>query len=203
MRRHLMCALVLFVYSINCFAQQTFKDERYGFSMEQPKNWLVGDQKLISENLDKIKFDDAALATLIKNNKGSYLLVSFYKYDVTKHAGVIPTIQVNVRNNPTQNFEQFHQTITKSTETLKSYFPDFAFVVKPDTTTINGAQSSYFVGSYTLNGKNGNTGRVRVTNFAFPHGKFFFQVSFIDELGSAEDESALFARIARSIKIGK
>lgn len=203
MKNIALLLLLVSVFSINGFTQDVFKDDRYGFSMQQPKNWLTGDKKLLTENLDKVKFSETELAALIKNNNNSYLLVSFYKYDITKHAGIIPTIQVNVRNNPTQNFDQFQQTISKSTESLKSYFPDFSFVTPPQEVKINGVSATHFVATYTLQHKNGNQGKVRVANYAIPHGKFFFQVSMIDELNSTDDEATLYAELAKTIKIGK
>jgi hypothetical protein len=183
-------------------AQTIFKNESYGFSMEQPKDWFVGDKKMLTENLNKFDIDEEALGNAIKSNNGSLLLATFYKYDPKQHAGIIPTIQINVRLNPTKTFEQFHIAISQSAMSIKKIFPDFALINDSHTEEVSGIKSSTFTGTYTLTIKEGKSSKVRVRNYAIPYGKYFFQVSFIDEFGG-EDASKTYDALLPTIRIGK
>jgi hypothetical protein len=192
--------IITFFYSINVIAQKVFKDERYGFSMDEPKDWYVGDKKVLTQNLDKYELNEADLAKLIKDNKGSLLLSTFYKYDPKEFAGIIPTIQINVRQNPTQNFEQFNASISKSAESFKAIFPDFTLTVQPQVKEVNGIKSNYFVGNYTLVAKQGGAKKINVRCLAIPSASYFFQLTFIDELGDKAN-AELFDQLVNSIKI--
>lgn len=113
MKKFVLILLIAVSTLTSVTAQTIFKDEAYGFSIEQPKDWLVGDNKTRMDNLAKLKIDETALNEMIKSNKGSLLLTSFYKYDIKTTAGLIPTIQINVLNNPTTTFEQFNTAMSQ------------------------------------------------------------------------------------------
>jgi len=202
MKKIALLLCLLFSLSAVALGQKIFKDERYGFSMQEPENWMTGDKKMITENLGKLKLDEDELAKLIKSSNGSYLLTSFYKYDPKTHAGVIPTIQINVRTNPTKTFEQFSAVMNNSMGSLQRIFNDFSFVKKLEATELNGAKALYFVGTYTLTIKGNESTKVRVSNYSIPYGNYFFQVSFINELAVDEDVK-LFDALAKTIKIGR
>src|SRR5690606_48163 len=87
--------LLLFVIlTVNlAFSQKRFESAKYGFSIEEPHNWQIANNDEILKNLDKYDLTDEALDELLKKNKGSILLTSFYKYETNKHAGLIPTIK--------------------------------------------------------------------------------------------------------------
>jgi hypothetical protein len=183
-------------------AQTIFKDEAYGFSIEQPKDWLVGDNKIRMDNLAKLKIDETALNEMIKSNKGSLLLTSFYKYDIKTTAGLIPTIQINVLNNPTTTFEQFNTVMSQSTGVFKNYFPDFKFLKELTIIEINGVKAVYFIGAYTMNTAAGVKMKVRSRTYAIPYGNYFFQVNFTDHQDK-EDDTKLFEALIQTIKVGK
>ena len=139
---------------------------------------------------------------LINDGKGQLLLTSYYKYDQKKHAGLIPTIQVNVRNNPTKTFEQFSAAMIQSTNDFKNYFSDFAFLKEPEIIEINGFKAVYFIGTYTLTNTASGPMKVRSRTYALPNGAYFFQLNFTDEQGK-EDDTQLFNELVKSIIISK
>lgn len=201
--KSVLFGLMLFLgISINTSAQKTFKDDVYGFSMHEPKDWLIASNEFRLANLEKLKMNETAKSEAIKSNKGSLLLTSFYKYDAKKYAGLIPIIQINVRTNPTKTFEQFSSAMMQSASGFKNYFPDFKLIKEPSVIEINGTKAVYFIGTYTLSSKSGMVMNVRSRTYAIPNGEYFFQLNFTDEQGN-ENDTQLFDELVRSIKIGK
>lgn len=194
--------LLFFILSLNVtHGQNKFENKQYGFSMLEPTNWIETTNKELLENLKKIEMNKDNLSQLITNNKGSLLLTSFYKYDPRSHAGIIPTIQVNVRNNKTANFEQFKNSVIQGSKGLKSYFSDFGFIKEPTEISISGIKSMYFITKFSMKSKRGEDMKVRSRTYAIPYKDYFFQVNFTDAQ-NGEDCTEEFDILAKSIKIG-
>lgn len=202
MKGFLFGLILIIGISIDASAQKAFKDDVYGFSMLEPKDWLVADNNLRLANLNKVELSNETRTKLINESKGQLLLTSYYKYDQKKHAGLIPTIQVNVRNNPTKTFEQFSAAMMQSANGFKNYFADFKFLKEPEVIEINGVKVVYFTGTYTLGTAASGPMKVRSRTYTIPNGAYFFQLNFTDEQGK-EDDTQLFDALVKSIKIGK
>lgn len=189
--------------SLQVSAQRIFRDEAYGFSMQEPKDWVLMDKQAVIANINKtISTDEKVLHEAIKNSSGALLMASFAKYEANKHAGLIPTIKINVLANPTQNFEQFNQVVAYNSNSFKNYFPDFVLIKKPEIIEVNGNKGIVFIGTYSLKTTAGGVMKVRTRTYAFPNGKYFFQLNFTDEQGNDAD-SKLFDDLVQTIKIGK
>ena len=182
-------------------AQEIFKEEKYGFSMEKPSDWIEADNKDLLDNLAKFELDDEKLAKFVKDHNGSILLTSFYKYNPRTHAGLIPTIQVNVRLNGTRNFEEFKNLITQSANSFKQYFDDFKFESEPKVVEIDGVKSVYFVGNFSMETQSGELMKVRSRTYAIPHNNYFFQLNFTDGQ-EKQDDAELFDRLIKTVKVG-
>ena len=183
-------------------AQEVFKQDKYGISIVKPSEWLEADNKLLLENLEKFELDKEKLQKLIKDNNGSILLTSFYKYNPQTHAGLIPTIQLNVRLNPTRNFEEFKNSMIQSANSFKQYFSDFKFETGPKVIEVDGINSIYFVGNFTMTTQNGEAMKVRSRTYAIPKGDYFFQLNFTDGIVK-EDNSDLFDNLIKTVEIKK
>ncbi len=170
--------------------------------MSEPKDWIEADNKELLKNLDKFVLTEEELTKFINDHKGSVLLTSIYKYNPKIHAGLIPTIQVNVRVNSTRNFSEFTNLMTQSANSFKQYFEDFSFVAEPNVVEISGIKSIYFVGKYTMQTQNGGIIKVRSRTYAIPYGSYFFQLNFTDGQDK-EDNSELFDKLLQTIKIGR
>ena len=202
-----MKKLIFLVVILNLFlittgsAQEIFKEEKYGFSIEKPSDWIEAANMDLLDNLSKFELDDEKLAKFVKDHNGSVLLTSFYKYNPKIHAGLIPTIQVNVRLNGTRNFEEFKNLITQSANSFKQYFDDFKFESEPEVIEIDGVKSVYFVGSFSMETQKGEVMKVRSRTYAIPHGKYFFQLNFTDGK-EKENNAELFDRLIQTVRIG-
>lgn len=203
MKKLIFITLVLSLVSVNNGkAQEVFKQDKYGISIEKPAEWLEADNKQLLKNLEKFELDDQKLEKLIKDNNGSILLTSFYKYNPQTHAGLIPTIQLNVRLNPTRNFEEFKSSMVQSANSFKQYFSDFRFETEPKVIEVDGIKSIYFVGNFTMNTQSGEPMKVRSRTYAIPKDDYFFQLNFTDGTVK-EDSSELFDNLVKTVKITK
>ncbi|RZK58442.1 MAG: hypothetical protein EOO91_08320 [Pedobacter sp.] len=198
---------LLFILSGSGFAQKTLKDKY---------NWIVKNNIAFIDSLVGEKPNASDLADAIDKNNGSILLASFYKFNQDK-GGFVPVVQINVLNNPAETFEDFLFDMKESAAVFRSSFNDFSFINEPELLMINNQKTVYFSGKFTINGSrninvkvgnqklNGNQTYkilVRTKVYAIPHGNYFFQLSFTDNLEVKEDEN-LFEDLLTSIKIGK
>lgn len=183
------------------YAQKNFQNKEYGFQMQEVNNWIEASNKQLLKNLEKFEVTEENLMKLISENKGSILLTSFYKYDPKTHAGIIPTIQINVRMRGRGDFNQFKNSMLESTKNFKKYFNDFEFIKNPIEVEISGIKSIYFVGKFTMKTQDGQELKVRSRTYAIPYKNYFFQVNFTDgQIG--EDCTNEFDKLVKTIKIG-
>ncbi|OYU83240.1 MAG: hypothetical protein CFE24_12240 [Flavobacterium sp. BFFFF2] len=182
-----------------CFGQILFKNERLGFNIEQPENWLVAKNEEIVENIKKqIKLDTETINKLLEQNKGTIQVVTFYKYPIETTPGVIPTIKVNLRKNISKTFEDFRKVIEQSFSGIKKVFPDFKFLTDPVKTQISAIDCVKAVCAYTLKAKNGEE-KVTITVYAVPIKNQFFQITFMDS--EKEDNTKLYNELVKTIEI--
>jgi len=197
--KKLLLLLVLLTVNL-AFSQKRFESKKYGFSIEEPYNWQIANNDDVLKNLDKYDLTDEALNELLKKNKGSILLTSFYKYETNKHAGLIPTIKINMRQNPAKEFSVFKSMISQSSKGFETVFPDFKYIQEPTEFEISGIKSVFFSGKYTMKAQNGAEIKIKSRTYAIPYGDYFFQVNFID--GQTKDDcTEEFDALVKTIKI--
>ncbi len=200
-----MSKIILFVLIITSslnfvYGQKYFENKEYGFAIQEPKNWIETSNKVLLKNLEKFEVTEENLMKLISDNKGSILLTSFYKYDPKTHAGIIPTIQINVRSKGKSDFENFKNQMGESTKGFKKYFLDFEFIKELTEIEISGIQSVYFIGKFTMKTQNGQEMKVRSRTYAIPYKNYFFQLNFTDgQFG--EDCTKEFDELVKTIKL--
>ncbi len=196
--RHIIFLWLILLSDLS-FSQTIFKNESIGFSIEQPSKWIKAKEGQTNENLkSNIKLDENVLAKLIEQNKGTIQVVSFFKYPIETTAGIIPTIKVNLRNNPNENFSDFSKSIEASFSGIKKVFPDFKFTSAPAESVIDGKKCVTASCIYTLTGNSG-TGKVKIMVYAIPIKNQFYQITFMD---TEEDNNAeLFNKIIGTISI--
>jgi hypothetical protein len=181
------------------FSQTIFKNESLGFSIEQPSKWIKAKEGETTENLkNNIKLDEKVIAKLIEQNKGSIQVVTFFKYPIETTAGIIPTIKVNLRNNPNENFSDFRKSIEASFSGIKKVFPDFKYTSAPTETVIDGKKCVTATCMYTLTGNYGK-GKVKIIVYAIPVKNQFYQITLMDT--EEDNNSELFNKIIGTVSI--
>ena len=200
--KKILFLLILVTSQISIYGQKAFVNKAYDFQIQEPEKWIEANNSELLKNLEKFELDEENLSKLISNNKGSLLLTSFYKYNPKTHAGLIPTIQINIRLKGGSNFEQFKSMITESSKSFKKYFEDFTYIIEPNEIEISGIKSVYFVGKFTMKTQNGQEMKVRSRTYAIPYKNYFFQLNFTDGQ-TGEDCNEEFDKLVKTIKIGK
>ena len=186
----------------NCvYGQELFKDETFGFQIEEPKKWFEATNQDLINNLSKFELSDKSHSKMLSDHNGSIMLISYYKYDPKKYDGLIPTIQINVRSKQNNNFQEFKNDIINSSNGFKKHFPDFKFIVEPSELDINGTKSVYFIGEFTMKTQYGELLKVRSRTYAIPQKDYFFQLNFTDSSEKKLDCSHLFDELVRSVKV--
>jgi hypothetical protein len=201
--RKIILLVFIVTNSINMvYSQKKFENKQYEFEIQEPENWIEASNKVLLENLEKFEVNEENLNKLISDNKGSLLLNSFYKYDPKTHAGIIPTIQINVRSKGKSDFEQFKSGMTQSANSFKKYFADFEFIKEVTEIEISGIKCVYFIGKFTMKTQNGQELKVRSRTYAIPYKNYFFQLNFTDGQ-TGEDCTKEFDDLIKTIRIGK
>jgi hypothetical protein len=201
MRKKILVVFI-FMFSVNLVhSQNHFENKEYGIKMKEPNEWIVTNKTELLKNLEKFEINEENLSKLISNNKGSILLTSFYKYDPKTHAGLIPTILINVRNKGKMNFEEFKSAMKQSVKSIKNYYEDFELINEISEIEISGLKSILFIGKFTMKTQNGEELKVRSRTYAIPYKNYFFQMNFTDGQLS-EDCSNEFDELVQTIKIG-
>lgn len=198
-----LLSLSLFLICVAVSAQATrYENKEYGFSMDEPDGWIWADNNDLKQNLGKLDLDNSKLLKIIQDHKGSLLLLSCYKYDPMTKAGLIPAIQVNVRERRNKDFEVFKSYIVKSANGLKSLYPDYEFIDEPQEVKVSRIKSIYFSGKFTMKTQMGDSYQVRSKTYVIPHNDFYFQIVLTDGL-TTDDCSKVFEELIESIKIKK
>jgi hypothetical protein len=199
MKKFILFLIVILAFN-PVYSQKRFENKTYGFSIEEPHDWQIGSNEDILKNLDQYDIPDEKLAEILKKNKGSILLTSFYKYKIHEHPGLIPTIKINVHSNPAKTFEDFKSMIGKSSERFTKVFTDFTYLQAPVEIEVAGIRSVYFTGKYSMKTQNGKSILIKSRTYAIPRGDYFFQLNFIDGLVD-NDCTAEFDALVKTIRI--
>lgn len=199
MRKRLLYLCILFTCTL-LTAQEQFENKTFGFWMDMPAGWIEGSNEELALNLEKLEIDDYKLSKIIRDHKGSVLLLSLYKYDPETHTGLIPAIQINVRERNNEDFEEFKDDITASAKRFDKLYENFNFIDEPENVKISRIKSIYFATKFTMHTDNGQTHRVRSRIYVIPYKHYYFQVNMTDNL-MGEDCGKEFSGLIKSVKI--
>lgn len=181
-------------------AQTKFESKAHGFSMDEPEGWIVANNQDIIENLEKLDLDDAKVLKILEDRKGSLHLVSFYKYDPQTHAGLIPAIQINLREKRNKDWATFRANLVKSAKEMGKLLDEYEFIEEPVDVKIDGIKCIYFRTKFTMKTDSGQQYRVRNRMYIIPKKDYYFQINFTDGLLN-EDCAAEFDKLVKSIDI--
>ncbi len=147
-------------------AQQIFRNDKFGFSMEKPLKWIISDNSQTTNNFkENIKLPPEDIKKMLDQNKGTINVATFYKYPIDSVNGIIPTIKINIRQNGTKTLLTFKNSIELSYNSIKNYFPDFKFTVSPILKELDHKKGVYSVCTYTVKTKV-STEKVRTIVYA-------------------------------------
>lgn len=202
MKKFLPIILLILLSATVMWGQKTFENKKFGFSMQEPKGWVIATSEELKENLENFEITDEKLAGMLKTGKQAILLTAYYKYETDEKEGLIPKIQIDILPNKTKDYNHFKTSITRSAENLKKYFDDFEVIQEPTEIEISGIKSIVHIGKFSMKMLDGQILKARARVYAIPYKNYFFQVNMVD--GQVEENnSALFDELVKTIKIGK
>ena len=183
--------------------QKTFTSSEFGFTMLEPSGWVLAEKRFLDESLEQMDLSDATLEKLLKDE--DVLLFAYTKYVPNSRPGLNPKIEARVVSNGVNrslSFEEFRPAIVRAFQTLKSDLQAYAYLQEPTPIDVTGATGVYQISKFKMRTKERTEYYVRSRTYAIPYKTYFFQISFVDEVGG-EDCSAVFDELVKSIKIGK
>ena len=199
MRR--IIVLLLLQSCLITFGQERLEIKNLGFSINVPENWNTFPDSEILKNLEKFDFTDEQIINFIKSQNQSVTLGLFTKYDSKNYAGIIPTIKIVMRENPTKSIKDFLSYVKRINEGVKNQLNDFVVVNKPMVQSISG--NEVVNSSYRFKLKKGDSNYViKANTYYIQRGSYFITINFIEELDK-ENNDLIFDELARSIKLYK
>jgi hypothetical protein len=202
--RILLLASFAFGVVVSVQAQQTtYSSNEFGFTMREPSGWVLAEKRVLDESLTQMDLSDATLEKLLKDD--DVLLFAYTKYVPNSKPGINPKIEARVISNGLNrslSFNEFRPAIVRAFQTLKGDLQAYAYIQEPRPIDVIGATGVYQISKFKMRTKERTEYYVRSRTYAIPYKTYFFQISFVDEVGG-EDCTAVFDELAKSIKIGK
>jgi hypothetical protein len=202
MYRNLFALTILALFVVSASAQKgIFTSSEFGFSMLEPTGWTLTEKRILDENLKQFEFTGAVDRFVTEDN---ILLFAFTKYVPNSRRGLNPKIEARVIATGLQrslSFEEFRPAIIRAFQTLRSNHGSYSYLVEPTPIDVFGAKGVYQISRFTMRTRERTEYYVRSRTYAIPYKTYYFQISFVDEVGG-EDCSALFDELVKSIKIG-
>ena len=198
------CVLAaLFILLLNTtHAQDVYESIQFGIKMSKPESWIAATNADLQNNLNKIKFNDEELQEILNSNKGIITLSTYYKYRMNSVSGLIPTIKVTIRANPTTNMSDFKQVMTASTDQVKTIVKNFEFIENFKEMNVSNIPSLYYNCRYSLTLANGDNMKVRTRYYMIPKGTYFISFSLMDN-ETNEDCSKVLDKFISSLQLTK
>lgn len=198
--KKIILSIAILILAYGCTNQvEKGQNAKSSFYIDKPENWYSQSDETIYDNLSKFEFSDAELNKILKTHGGSVPLLIYTKYKPEDYEGIIPTIQINLRPNQTDNFAEFKESIIQSAKQLKNIFNNFEYIDEPHEIEIAGIKSIYFKSKFDLQLQNGEITNVRSWNYAIPTDDYFYQVNFSDAF-EKDDSSEIYEELIKSIK---
>ncbi len=199
MKNKLLLGIALLACNISQ-AQTLFENKTWGFSMQAPKNWTASNPDEIKENVKQFKIARTQKDRIDASLKSSFLVGAFYKYPIHSVIGFIPTILINARKIPTTQQADFLAYMEAAIKKMETLFLDFKYTQKPIRKTLHGKDAVYMALEYSLKAETGDVYTIRTTAYAVPIGKYYIQISMMDE-AKQEDCQALYQQLLQTIHI--
>ena len=184
------------------FGQEFFENKQIGIKILKPRNWILASNKDLESSLKKIEFSDKQLVELLNSNKGVVTLCSYYKYKIDSVAGLIPTVKITIRNNPTSNYSDFKQMMVESTDRVKTVVQNFEFIENFKELKISDYASLTYSCRYAFSLASGHTMKVRNAYYMIPKGKYFISISLMDN-ETNENNSQVYDQLISSLQLIK
>lgn len=199
--RYKIFVFILLFFTISITAQEHLEFKPFGFSVDAPKDWYKAQGGQLIENMNRFDLTDIQRNAMLEDLDKSNQVIAYYKYDPFKTRGIIPTINIAIKETKVKSFEKFKLFIDKNGEPLKGVLKNFvstpAQIKRIDNTNV-------WLTIATYDYKDPTRKEVKLLNkmIYIYKGGFYITVSFIEEVGK-EDNSAVFDEMLKTVKLYK
>ena len=196
MKKQSLITLLLLIIVSSCIGQSG-DGAITEMKVPVPKEWKNRSDVDISKNLFKFDMEENDIEDLLVQHNSSIPIATYMKYNPEEYAGIIPTIQVNLRPNNTPNFDIFKEMMQNSMSQMGDFFTNFEVLRPIQDTTIDGKKGIMFLAKFDLS--NGvDVWRIRSWTYAIPVGDYFYQINFSDT--ADEDCEELYGDLLKDIR---
>jgi len=145
-----------------------------------PDSWFDNSNLDVLENLEKFEMEETQLKKLVNSNRGSLPIHIYMKYERSKHPGIIPTVQINLRQNPNRDFDFFKKSMEQSMLQMGGMLNNFSVIKEFHEIEIDSHKGIHFLASFDMKLPDGSTEKIRSWTYAIPVGNYFYQINFSD-----------------------
>jgi len=148
--------------------------------IDRPDNWYDNSNIDIQANLERYEMKESQLKDLINSNRGSIPTHIYMKYNPAGYPGIIPTVQINLRPNPNQEFKHFKMSMEHSVKQMSTILTNFKVIDKLQEIEIDGFKAIYFQASFEMKLPNNSIEKIRSWTYAIPLDSYFYQINLSD-----------------------
>jgi hypothetical protein len=200
MKLYILTTTVLLALIISC-GSQTTDNIIEGFQIPLPEKWMDKSELSVKDNLSKFNLKESEILALMRSHNNSIPVAIYMKYDPSEYNGPIPTIQVNLRPNNSQDLTDFKTVMQNSITQMEGYFSNFEILTPMEETIVDGIKGIMFVSQFEMLNKTGENWTIRSWTYAFPSGKHFYQINFSDT--ENENSEEIYQSVISQIKFRK
>ena len=149
MNKQSLFTFVFFIIFGSCMAQST----DYGIieiKVPLPAEWKNRSDLDIGENLFKFDIEENDIEQLLAQHNSNIPVAVYMKYNPEEYAGIIPTIQVNLRPNNTPNFEIFKEMMQQSMSQMGDFLTNFEVLTPIKDIAIDGIKGIMFLSKFDI-----------------------------------------------------
>ena len=169
-----------------------------GVSFEAPAGWFSVPLDF-DANLKKTGLTNDERRRILAGPRGT-LIASFQKYDPSKTAGLIPTVNVIVLPLDLKNPKHLLPALRQLTDAGGKTLADFSYLVEPRWVKTAGVDAVEFVVTFNMPMPDGTKTRVRARTLAIPSSGRLLQVSFTEP--DVEKNEVIYRAFEQAIEVG-
>ncbi|NRA12026.1 MAG: hypothetical protein HRT57_08755 [Crocinitomicaceae bacterium] len=169
------------------------------FHIDKPKGWVANPNQKLKDNIERLDMNEARRKEILETHEGMIILCAYTKYDPKSHAGLMPTIQVNMAKNTTKDYANFKSDMLESSKQMQNMFHGFKFLDGPKDIKVDGHKAFFFQSEFNLGFDDSGPSKVRSWTDAIYADGYFYQINFSDM--EEDDCSELFKKVLASIRV--
>jgi hypothetical protein len=183
--------------SLGAAAGEVIVDEKLGFSIELPDNWVKMDASAFYDNLGKIEIEDEDFQKVLQKYANVPVVIAT-KYQ-EPYNDVNPSIKVNARPYGNLSTRDPVEIISLISAPLKSIFKDLRVIDEPNKMMLGDVVAAHVSIEYTLETEAGSFS-IGSELIVVPTQHFFYMVGISYKQGGKED-AAVAKASALSFKL--